>query len=236
MKKTKEGKKKLEKKLLAYGVASGAALAMASPAGAAIHYFPQDEFVSNDTLDIDINNDGTPEFQIQHYATGTTYVVTVASASIQRYTTGNNADWKFDNNDPPGGGAERFNLGAAIGPTYGFPLFWGTKRDTLFSFDTSAGNYVGKFLGTGPNWGNPGYLGIRFDIPEESIHYGWIHIDSIESDLSGLHIDGWAYNDVADQPINAGAVPIPSSLALLASGAAGVTALRRRNRKKEQPE
>lgn len=57
--------------------------------------------------------------------------------------------------------------------------------------------------------------------------FGWMHIDSVSS--SGFHIDGYAYED-SGAPITAGAVPEPSSLALLALGAAGVRALRRFNR------
>lgn len=63
--------------------------------------------------------------------------------------------------------------------------------------------------------------------------YAWAHIDSIADSGTSYHVDGYAYRDDG-QPIKAGQtvqpVPEPSTiaLALLASGAAGVMASRRK--------
>ncbi len=72
------------------------------------------------------------------------------------------------------------------------------------------------------------YIGIAFTIGTD-VHYGWVET-AVGTDYS-LTVKGWAYNDVADAGINAGVVPEPSSLALLAAGAAGVVAFAARKRR-----
>ena len=68
----------------------------------------------------------------------------------------------------------------------------------------------------------PLYIGVQFD-PGDGYHYGWIGVTR-----SGLDLDvsGWAYEQTAGVPIEAGAVPEPGTLCLLAVGAVGL--LRRR--------
>lgn len=87
-------------------------------------------------------------------------------------------------------------------------------------------------LEAGPNImaGNPDdfgggghYLGVQF-IFGGATHYGWV---GVEVSGSTGTIRDYAYENVADTAIAAGAVPEPSSLALLAAGA-GSLALRRR--------
>ena len=78
----------------------------------------------------------------------------------------------------------------------------------------------GTFVASGPFAGLDGYLGIRFYIGS-GLHYGWIRLDLDNGQwpqARGL-LTEWAYNSVADQPITVGAVPEPSTWALLALGA-----------------
>jgi hypothetical protein len=77
-----------------------------------------------------------------------------------------------------------------------------------------------SFLGT------RGYAGVVFDIPGGSPHFGYLDI-AIAADRSSLTLYGGAYELEPNTPIR---VPVPEagSLVLLASGAAGLAAWRRR--------
>lgn len=84
--------------------------------------------------------------------------------------------------------------------------------------------------------GETGLLGLRIQIAGAT-HYGWarVRVDALSPGTepnitAGLTLVDFAFEDVANTPIAAGAVPEPSSLALLALGAVGLTTVR--NRKK----
>ncbi|BBO86543.1 hypothetical protein DSCO28_71090 [Desulfosarcina ovata subsp. sediminis] len=87
-------------------------------------------------------------------------------------------------------------------------------------------NDYGYWTGLG---GQSGYIGVEFGVNNK--YYGWIEV-SINAAGDTLTLHSWAYEDEAGKAIAAGdtgsPVPIPGSLALLASGAAGLAALRRR--------
>jgi hypothetical protein len=71
--------------------------------------------------------------------------------------------------------------------------------------------------------GNPQYVGVRFRVGDagEDV-FGWIGVDITNADdLTGV-VTGYAYEDVPGTPIQAGQVPEPTGLALLAMGAAGL--------------
>ena len=107
-------------------------------------------------------------------------------------------------------------------------LFSGTTADTGTPGD---GNF----------WnGHTGYIGVRYD-PGHGVHYGWIHVDSVDNDLEEFHISGYGYQNTQGAAINAGEgepqpVPEPSTitLALLASGAAGLMRARRKKLLREK--
>lgn len=81
-----------------------------------------------------------------------------------------------------------------------------------------------------------GYIGFRFLI-QGNYHYGWAEVERLSS--SSGKVLSWAYEDTAYAALKAGSteplnpVPEPSGLALLASGAAGIVALRRRRRSQQ---
>jgi hypothetical protein len=67
--------------------------------------------------------------------------------------------------------------------------------------------------------------------------FGWVRLRVDDQDMNGfpdrITAVDWAYDD-SGAAIQAGAVPEPSSLGLLAAGAAGITAMRRRSRSKRK--
>jgi len=84
--------------------------------------------------------------------------------------------------------------------------------------------YNGSFYGPLANTTNK-YIGIRF-VNGANTNYGWIQMN-VPNSVASATITGYAYNDVADGPIQAGQIPEPAGLAALACGAAGIAALRR---------
>jgi hypothetical protein len=127
---------------------------------------------------------------------------------------------------------------------------WGPTVNTWFSaggvvagpYNLAAGTAIGgpatAFFrpGGGTNVGlqlnlnsSNNLLGFRFvnEANANQIHHGWIRLQ-VGADAGTRAIVEYAYEDVADAPINAGAIPAPGSLALLALGAVGVAGRRRK--------
>ncbi len=80
-----------------------------------------------------------------------------------------------------------------------------------------------------------GFIGVKFDRGGNT-HYGWVDVFASSSSINAYAIVyKWAYETVPDAPIGAGhlpaATPEPASLALLAMGAGGLMAWRRRRKK-----
>jgi len=115
---------------------------------------------------------------------------------------------------------------------------------------TPAGTMIdSSYLGGGSNWegwfyndwdnhlaggfynggeGATGYVGLA--IPgENGINYGWAHL-SFFPNPGALILHDFAYETVAGEGIVTGAVPEPSSIALLAAGAGGLALLRARRK------
>lgn len=98
------------------------------------------------------------------------------------------------------------------------------------------GSTVGYFVGSmayGAN--NPNaefnnvtdaYIGLGFPIGGVN-HYGWVRVD-VDNAAGNFVIKDWAYEDQAGVGITAGAVPEPGALSMLAAGATGLLAMRRR--------
>ena len=79
------------------------------------------------------------------------------------------------------------------------------------------------------SYSSPGYVGFRLEL-DGGDKYGWVQIKDIPSNARSYTIVDWAYED-SGNPIKTGetgVVPEPSGLALLACGAAGIYALRKK--------
>lgn len=70
------------------------------------------------------------------------------------------------------------------------------------------------------------FIGLAFPI-NATTHYGWVRVD-VDNAAGTFNIVDWAYEDQPGVGITTPAVPEPGTLGLLAAGAAGLAALRRR--------
>lgn len=105
--------------------------------------------------------------------------------------------------------------GALIDATTVGPTFFGSMASPLNAnsqFDNADEGYIGLSFGTSPN-----------------IRYGWIRV-GIDNSSASFTIEDWAYESEVGVGIRAGQIPEPGTLGLLAAGAAGVAAMRRRKK------
>ncbi len=162
-----------------------------------------DTTATNVTWDLD--NGGTADFRLE--VVGTTEKSQVVPLG--------NATGIADFN----GNADRLNAGETIGPA------------TLFSEPGQNRQLYDEGAPANFDWnvGSRGFLGLRIQLTGVE-HYGWadVSINRVGTDSFNHTLFAYAYEDAPGQAILAGAVPEPSTAALLVAGAAGVASLRRR--------
>jgi PEP-CTERM putative exosortase interaction domain len=184
--------------------------------------------------DWDVNSDGIMDFTINYRFPNT--------------STGSGVIWQANLNPFAGTAATNGVVGYS-GPfiRYAFAFSGGTAINAGSPFSTSTQvclgsrylsggvpNFYGGFaagptVGNGGNGVTPGtfaFAGFRFQAAD-GIHFGWINL---AVDAGTINFTNAAFESSAGTPINTGAIPEPSTLAMLALGAAGVlgTAIKRR--------
>ncbi|HTS38460.1 MAG TPA: hypothetical protein VMH04_22490 [Candidatus Solibacter sp.] len=223
----------LEKKLVAYVAAAGAAgvslLSFSQPASAHIVYTP-----ANSTLDgklnIDLNHDGIPDFLVSSNHISHLFFVVVAP--------------KVNGNAI----REAVKVGGAAAGFFGMPVANGEKfvTNTFYSYGVlMAGGYAyGPYSTVFGPWLNKQdrYLGLKFII-QGQVHYGWARMSF--GALNPVVLSGYAYETIPNKPILEGHTSGPEealglapadllapasrmgSLGLLAQGAPGIAVWRR---------
>ena len=186
-------RRRLDRKLLAYSVAAGSALAVAQPASAAIQYSgPKDITINwaNPFETIDLDGGGVDDFSFW-YSIGWWWY------------------WLYQ-------GVGMYNIGPS-NKVIGQTSFWWDEPYRLAHGDLVSAGAPGDWLdggalnlrsfwyyGTYP-YGDfidqKGYLGVKLDI-NGSNHYGWIAYEG--TGFFEGKITGWAYEDVAGKAIRAG--------------------------------
>ena len=218
--KRSERRARLNKRLAAYSAAA-AATAIGAPAGATPQVFPIDLMAPlNTPIFIDMD-DGVADTTFLAGATqmgtgGTHFVLSGGAINGSVYGVQGSVAATTSTGNYGFIVAHRLAYSANIGPT---------------GYNFENGGYLSiNLLGVAPLWspGDTGYLGLTFPIGPAA-HFGWAEL-TIHPDQS-MTLHRIAYDDEPRAAIGAGHVdeiPEPAHLGLLALGAAGVAALRRR--------
>lgn len=252
MGKKKARKKELGRKLVGYSAAAGAAMAVGGTAGsmsaeAAVHQFtPEGGIVigigGNHLLDF--NNDGLDDLSFKVVSPlYSAYPETGTIPGVRAQVIG-----LYDSNTV----LETYQYASVVGRTSGFAGFYNVARlpgkklinTTLFFTGTNFPTYYGILASTtkgdgpfGEFGGLRGFIGVAaLDVAggDFTVEFGWVDV-SVTWDADEITIHGWAYEDTG-AAIQTPPVPIPGTLPLLASGAAGLIAWRRSRQKKEKGE
>jgi hypothetical protein len=222
----------LERRMLGYVLAAGAALTGAASAQAKVIFTPSNATIYsiyNDRLEIDLNNDGTIDVVIG--ATSAYCGRCGCLAFLGASAPGASNGLETIHN---GGALVAFENGAEIPDVAANPAF--TKQGSMAGMEIVNYSYCevdsdGPFARTTNR-----FLGVKFIINGE-IHYGWVGFRSASA--GGAQLFGWAYETEPNKPIrtslasasaSAGAsADGPTSLELLAGGHTTVADWRRRS-------
>lgn len=194
----------------AVAVAMGAALPGAAEAGVVVMDINPDVTLGGYSLDI--NGDTVPEFDF------------VGGLFDNRVNTFANSVVGYDvpGGPKPGSYAEALGAGEVIDGSRGYVM----DDDVILSSKVLDYTPVGEFHDAGG-----AFIGLQFDL-SGATHYGWMEVLADDGDIT---LRRYGYEDVANTAITTPqllSVPEPSSLALLAAGAAGAPLLRRRRQQK----
>ncbi len=199
---------------VAYSIAAGAAVAgVSTDASAAIVYSgPKNISIgSGFSQAIDINGDAQNDVTFKNYIFG---------GGPYQGGTVNFAPGKFVGFSSGNAYITALTAGAPISSSTLGSSFFGSMaygaNNPNAQFNNATDKYVGLSFPAGPN-----------------TYYGWVRVD-VTNATNHFLIKDWAYESVPGAGILAGAIPEPGTLGLMAAGALGVTALRRKRRAVEQ--
>jgi hypothetical protein len=223
--KTSKARKTWEGKVATYVVAGGAVLGAAASAHATpIYSGVQDIAIGvDDDVPIDLNGDAFVDYTFRN----ATFFLGDPTLTNRYLEIGGGANGVV-------GTSSTFQFATALAAGVPLPgvesfLNGSLKLGRVFEDGTSDGSFVGL---------TNGYLGLRFDIAGQ-LHFGWARVSvSGSTDINNAltaTLHDWAYEGAAGAPILVGqidaaptAVPEPGTLSLLALGASGLAAYRRR--------
>jgi hypothetical protein len=201
-----------EKKLAAYSLAGAAALILPAAAKASIVVVNVDEgFTETSSFDFP----GSPfagDITISALGPGYNEISASATGGAEILS------------DSPGGNVAALGVSTLIDPS---SANWGTGGK-LVSYDATV-----PFL-SGGDWSSTGgdsFLGFEYEDMGGGLHTGWAEIGTTANgNTASFDILSYAYDTVAGEAIStpASLTPEPSALPLLALGAVGLIALRRR--------
>ncbi len=219
----------------AAGAAAALALTSLVPNGAVAApqtYTPTSPITvtSGSSYNLNIDSWAAADFRFRVFSTTSSYYI--ARVSGINYSTNVIAGTASRTGLPNNIYARRFSASNTIVPSY-------FSSTTVSSYSTSTRPATGRLLAYsttstsgGSFRGTRGFLGVQFEKLAASTHYGWIDL-AVSADASTITIYAWGWDDgLGGSHIpNLAATPEPASLALLAMGAGGVVAWRKRRKK-----
>lgn len=207
-------------RLTAYSAMAAALTAVTADANAEVIYTDiEDETIEvGGAFDIDIDGDGTIDFQFAASFTSST------GGSIWSFGTG----FGFRSASSVGNSSNQFcgsvgayyNYGSALeegaligpdGPWLNYP--------SLSNHAVLASNFFGVTYGNFPGEGEM-YLGFQFTV-KGNLHYGWMRVEA-DIDPVYMTIFDYAYEAIPDQPIEAGSQVSLVDVEELAAGVANI--------------
>jgi len=204
----------LERRLNGYLLAAGAAgagvMVLASPAEAKIVYTRTHHRIRlGQHLLLDLNHDGVTDFEIYLSGQSGSRKLRVAPGNTQ----GTNAVWGRESSRWSAWCAAALSSGIRVGPER--PL---QHRNLLMVETFGGGERECQWMGQ-PS----ANLGLRFTIAGET-HYGWARLSTV----SGIFLNGYAYETIPNKPIIAGQEHgrNEATLGHLATGASAIPAWR----------
>jgi hypothetical protein len=213
--------KEIHLKLTRYSTAVGALLAVSANASAVIlsgNFNPGrpdlDNILNddNDTVYIDMNHDGVPEFYAVMNSGGP---FSSRSAWVGALDSSGFVENDSSNSEPF---LKKFNLNELVGPSFSYPYSWGY----IFGRSIGAPGSPAK-LGAPFNSTDQGYIGVGLHSGSGN-QYGWIQM-SVNSNPASVEFFASASESLYDDPIPAGSGPAVPLLPIASAAGIGLVGL-----------